>query len=247
MLEQWTIVAWAWTKTAALAGLLLAIVPTMAWAEADGPDFYKITGVKAGAAIALRAGPATAERRIGVVPHDAVGLRNLGCQGGMSFAEWEKASERERERAKYRRWCKVDYQGRVGWLAGRFLIEDTSFKAVAAAMPGLAGVTWTLVSADGKPAAGKAWISFGQEGRVLGNSGCNIFRGSAKIGEGSVEIAPLAATKRACRDETVSAQEALLFSLLRGKLDYRLDSDGLVLVARGGAKLSFARTGKPPS
>jgi uncharacterized protein YraI len=63
--------------------------------------------------------------KIGEIPPDGDGVRNLGCQGGLSFTEWQAASEAERRAAARSRWCRIEYQGTQGWVAGRFLAEGT--------------------------------------------------------------------------------------------------------------------------
>ncbi len=53
-------------------------------------------------------------------------LRSLGCEGGLTFQEFTSLSDKERRRraAEHPRWCKVEYQGNVGWVAGSYLAED---------------------------------------------------------------------------------------------------------------------------
>ncbi len=105
----------------------LALLGVCAGAKADGgPDYYAVTGVAADGVLNIRAEPSAGSRKIGEIPHDARGLRNLGCTGGPSFAEWLRMSEAERKRAGRNRWCKVRYRGIVGWVAGRYLMEDSN-------------------------------------------------------------------------------------------------------------------------
>jgi hypothetical protein len=107
----------------ALLGLTFGI---SAFATADGPDHYRVTGILAGRSLDLR-GQANADAPdIGRIPADAKCLRNLGCQGGLSFDEFNHLSESEKQRrlATNPRWCKVEYQGATGWVEGRFLTED---------------------------------------------------------------------------------------------------------------------------
>jgi hypothetical protein len=109
----------------------LALLDVCAVATADGgPDYYAVTGVAADGVLNIRAEPSAGSRKIGEIPHDARGLQNLGCTGGPSFAEWLKMSEAERKRAGRDRWCRVRYQGIVGWVAGRYLMEDSNAPAV---------------------------------------------------------------------------------------------------------------------
>lgn len=111
-----------------LAGLMLLIAawaPT-ALAEADGPDYYAVNNVAAVDVLNLRAGPSARADKIGEIPHDARHLRSLGCQGMPSFAEWEKMTPEQRVQSSKRYWCKIEYQGVEGWVAGRYLREDSA-------------------------------------------------------------------------------------------------------------------------
>jgi hypothetical protein len=110
------------------AALLLALAAMSrapaALADADGPDFFAVKGVAADDVLNLRASPSPHGEKIGEIPHDAHGLRNLGCEGLPSFAEWQAMTPHEREQSDRRYWCRVAYDGQEGWVAGRFLRED---------------------------------------------------------------------------------------------------------------------------
>ena len=113
-------------SVARLFGLLtLAASSAPVCATADGPDFYRVSGVSATGALNLRAEPSVVAPRIGRIPPDAKCLRNLGCQGGLTLAEFTTLSEADRKRRAEEnpRWCKVEYRGTVGWAAGRYLAE----------------------------------------------------------------------------------------------------------------------------
>ena len=107
------------------AMFVIASWTTTALATADGPDFYAVTGITAGSVLNLRAGPAEDAAKIGQIAHDAHGLQNLGCQGLPSMAGWERMTAKERKASRNHYWCKVRYQGVEGWVAGRFLREDS--------------------------------------------------------------------------------------------------------------------------
>lgn len=109
---------------AALA-VMLGVTATAVRAEADGPDYYRVRGVAANDVLHIRAEPDPHAARLGDIPHDGSCIRNLGCRGGLSFQEFttlSKAEQAQRERANPR-WCKIEYQGTVGWVAGRYLAE----------------------------------------------------------------------------------------------------------------------------
>ena len=56
-------------------------------ADASGPDFFRVTGVAADDVLNIREAPDAGSAKIGEIPPDGDGVRNLGCQGGLSFAE----------------------------------------------------------------------------------------------------------------------------------------------------------------
>ncbi len=102
---------------AILAALLLASGP--AAAAADGPDHYRVQAVAKGSFLNLRAEPSTASPRIGRIPADAQCLKNLGCRVERDI-----------------RWCKVEFRGATGWVAGAYLAESACKSAQPAASAG---------------------------------------------------------------------------------------------------------------
>jgi len=106
-------------------GLAVAAASGPAHATADGPDFYRVRGVSATSTLSLRAEPSLQAPRIGRIAPDATCLRNLGCQGGLTFEEFTTLSEADKRRRAEEnpRWCRVEYRGTVGWVAGRYLAE----------------------------------------------------------------------------------------------------------------------------
>lgn len=108
-----------------LMGLAVGLGSGTAFADADGPDFYVVRGVAPGDVLNIRAKPNPHARKVGEIPPDGACIRNLGCQGGLTFQEFTELSpsarkQRERENP---RWCKVEYHGITGWVAGRYLAE----------------------------------------------------------------------------------------------------------------------------
>lgn len=106
-----------------LAWLVALTASGQAAAEADGPDFYRVVGVAPHSALNLRAAPSVDARRIGAIPAGTDGLRNLGCKGGLSFGEWQKADAAAREAGRRARWCRIAFAGTDGRVAGRYLAE----------------------------------------------------------------------------------------------------------------------------
>lgn len=73
-----------------------------------GPDFWAVTGLKAGDTLNLRAGPSAREAVIARLSEGTV-VRNLGCR--MTGKQ---------------RWCQVEAAMGTGWLAGRYLRESAA-------------------------------------------------------------------------------------------------------------------------
>lgn len=116
------------TAPAAAAFLVmtaLGLAPAPALGEADGPDFYRVVDVATDDVLNIRAEPHAASARIGQIPSGADCVRNLGCRGGLTFEEFSTSSEPERaERLRQNpRWCRIEFEGVTGWVAGRYLAE----------------------------------------------------------------------------------------------------------------------------
>ena len=96
-------------------------------AEADGPDYWAVTGVAVDDVLNIREEPDPHSKKVGQIPFDGSCIKNLGCVGGLTFEEFTTLSEEEKRRiARERpRWCKIDYQGIVGWAAGKYLREGS--------------------------------------------------------------------------------------------------------------------------
>lgn len=93
-------------------------------AEPDGPDYFRVVNVAADDVLNVHVEPSASSRMVGAIPPNANGVRSFGCEGGLSFSEWEKASAAQREAANHKRWCRISYKDVEGWAAGRFLAED---------------------------------------------------------------------------------------------------------------------------
>jgi len=62
------------------------------------------------------------------IPFNARGLKHLGCRRNeMPFEDWVKLSK-EARKASLMQWCRVEYNGQQGWVAGRFLKPDETQK-----------------------------------------------------------------------------------------------------------------------
>lgn len=171
-----------------------------ALANADGPDYFAVTGVETDDVLNLRSKPSASGALIGTIPPDATSVANLGCVGGLTYAEWAEANESERAAAIKTRWCRVGYDRTIGWAAGWFLTEgggDDQFRA-GDMLRDMAGSEWLLREFAGEPAPADAWLSFKSDNAVVGNGGCNNFRGNQTLGSNGALFSPMAATRKMC-------------------------------------------------
>ena len=74
--------------------------------------------------VASRVAPDADSRRIARIPFNARGIKNYGCPSHVTFEQWKRMTEVQKDRAARSRWCEVEYKGQKGWVAGRFLKED---------------------------------------------------------------------------------------------------------------------------
>ncbi len=103
-----------------VAGLVTFSSPGFA---AEESEFLDVKNLSAGNFLNLREEPVLTAQKVGTVPANTTGVRNLGCQVGMPLKDWRKATSKVRVVEMKRRWCKVEYEGQTGWAAGDFLSE----------------------------------------------------------------------------------------------------------------------------
>lgn len=108
-----------------LLSLLMAVFCTDAGADADGPDYLRVVGVGDGDRLNIRAQPNARSTKVGEIPPNGKCIANRGCQGGLSFAVYStlNPSEQAKRLKENPRWCRIEYQGLIGWVAGRYLAE----------------------------------------------------------------------------------------------------------------------------
>ncbi|SIO47781.1 Heat shock protein HslJ [Rhodovulum sp. ES.010] len=202
-----------------LIGLVVAAPPGRA--EADGPDFFRVTGVAADDVLNIRAAPDARAGKVGEIPPGADGLRNRGCKGGLGFADWQAATEAEREAAARDRWCRVVFEGVEGWAAARFLAEGSAPAPAAAEADD--PVPWRLVAVNGAPVEGKPEIGFARDGAISGSTGCNRFQARGRMEDGSLVVEdPVATTRMACSG-AMDAQESRILSAMQGRIAVAFD------------------------
>jgi heat shock protein HslJ len=108
----------------------------------------------------------------------------------------------------------------------------------------LTGTKWTvnsLVAGDTvtslpKGTSGKAYFTFGKDGRVSGNLGCNSFSGSARAAGSTLTFGRLASTRKLCPGPQMTLEHRVE-KVLEGKVTYELGHRTLSLTAAGGRGL----------
>jgi hypothetical protein len=104
--------------------LSLLAAPAHAQEYSPDPPFWAVTGVRSDDVLHLRDMPSAESKSLAGIPPNAQGLTNLGCRRDPpSLDQWARMSKAQRE-VPTTQWCRVDYQGKQGWVAARYLRKD---------------------------------------------------------------------------------------------------------------------------
>ncbi len=223
---------------------ILAAQPTLVEADATGPDFFAVVDVSSDDALNMRIGSSADFPKIGELPHDADGIANLGCIGGMTFAEWSDASEEEREAARFKRWCLVGYDRLVGWSSGRYLTEGTHTDGFRAGqtLSSLKGSEWRATWIGARLVDGEMVVRFGSDGRFGGSGGCNQLLGSFQQDRDMISVGQIATTRKLCAQDVMET-EAEFIELLESATRVSAHHLVMVLLSSDSEILAqFART-----
>ena len=103
---------------------------TMVWAEADGPDYYRVHGVASDDVLNVHNAAGSHAGKVGEIPPNASCVINLGCKGGLTYDEFTHLSKKKQAAIlkKRPRWCHVRYQNIEGWVSAHFLAEGDCIK-----------------------------------------------------------------------------------------------------------------------
>jgi heat shock protein HslJ len=71
--------------------------------------------------------------------------------------------------------------------------------------------------------------TFGEDGTVSGDTGCNTFRGPYTVTDATIAFGPMATTRRACLSEPAAAQEQAFLAALAASTRFELAGDRLTL------------------
>ncbi|MER5769007.1 META domain-containing protein [Streptomyces sp. NPDC001985] len=109
----------------------------------------------------------------------------------------------------------------------------------------LIGTKWTVDSllsgdvAESLPAGTErnAHLTFGKDGTVRGNLGCNSFNSTAKVSGSKITLGRISATRMMCAG-TASMVEAHMLKVLDGEITYNLLNRGLTLTGPADKRVS---------
>ena len=109
---------------AAVASMGLAVACLCPVSAQEMPEYWAVTGVGSNDVLHLRDVPSADSKSLAGIPYNARGLKHLGCRRSeISFQDWVQLSKAQRAAANVE-WCRVEYRGKQGWVAGRFLKPD---------------------------------------------------------------------------------------------------------------------------
>lgn len=108
----------------------------------------------------------------------------------------------------------------------------------------LAGTAWKVtglvsgstVSALPAGTQDAAHLTFGEDGTVEGNLGCNSFHGKAEVSGSTLTFGPLASTRKMCPGPEMELERALL-AVLKGTTSYTIEHRSLSIEAESGKGL----------
>jgi hypothetical protein len=91
-----------------------------ALATADGPDYFDVHNVRNDDVLFLREYPSPSARKVGHVPPDGKGLKNLECA---SVRNGRVLPDSDVTSGPY--WCRIRYGSSEGWANARYLAESS--------------------------------------------------------------------------------------------------------------------------
>ena len=72
----------------------------------------------------MRAGPAQKAPKVAVLPASLKGFTLISCRPMMAPGHWQNGNARQKQALLAERWCSLNYQGQIGYVAGKFLTPE---------------------------------------------------------------------------------------------------------------------------
>jgi len=95
---------------------------------------------------------------------------------------------------------------------------------------------WMIQTLNGSrvliPEGGKeVFITFSNDGKAIGSSGCNTFNGKAEVSGSSMKLGPMATTRMMCQDQMDTERD--LLAALNNTASYSISGNTLSLMDAG--------------
>jgi len=126
-----------------------------------------------------------------------------------------------------------------------FVIAGLTLAACAGSASASVVGDWKLVSygspTSQTPAAPnvEAFVTFGSDGKLNGNVGCNSFSGDYKVDGNTITFGPIISTMMACANP-IMEQESAVFSVFANSATFKIDRNILTITsADGGSAVVF--------
>lgn len=116
------------------------------------------------------------------------------------------------------------------------------------AAPQLAGTHWTITGIDARETLARTDLTadFGVDGRVNGDSGCNLYSGSFTQSGATVTFGELLSTRRACLAEDRARQEDRIMGIMHGATSVKMVGNELRIRGGDGTLTLMSATGSAP-
>lgn len=133
------------------------------------------------------------------------------------------------------------------WLALALAAAGSALPGSEALAEGMAG-QWRAATIGGKAAdpAVASTFELRGDGSVGGSAGCNRYSGQADVGDGALEIGPVAVTRMMCPPPQIE-QETRFLEALATVVAWRRDADALLLLDAQGRVAIRLLPARPPT
>lgn len=94
-------------------------------------ECFKVIGVDKDDSLNIRAKQTWRSKKMGSIPFNATTVISHGCEGGLSMEAMMSMTPEQAAAANKKNpgWCKVEYEGSVGWVSKRYLKENDCMDA----------------------------------------------------------------------------------------------------------------------
>lgn len=112
-----------------LAVASLGGLTVFAFAQAGGPEYFRVIELRSDEGLRVRAQAKQDAKTVGRIPSGTDGVKNLGCKGGLTAKQWEKANAARKKEDQRAGWCEVEFKEVKGWVQRRLLADGSGPKS----------------------------------------------------------------------------------------------------------------------